>query len=97
MEVLGHERQIEKLKHQPRELVNQNSDIKERKRRGIFLIIFNTLVLPVDTTKIITDVRKGNKHRVVPKLTITVLKLDKRKNQRKLISHFTSYWTRLTG
>ena len=43
---------VRKLTHQPKELVNQNSDINEWKRRGIFLIIFNTPVLPVDTTKI---------------------------------------------
>ena len=35
-----------------KEVVNQNGDIYEWKRRGIFLIIFNTPVLPVDTTKI---------------------------------------------
>ena len=36
MEVLGHARQIEKLTHQPKELVNQNSDTNEWKRRGKF-------------------------------------------------------------
>ena len=46
---------------------------------------------------IITDVNKENKHRVVPKLMITVPKGDKRSNQRKLICHLTNYWTRLTG
>ena len=30
---------------------NQTSDINEGKRRGNFLIIFNTQVLPVDTTR----------------------------------------------
>ena len=44
LEVLGHARRIEKLTHQPKELVNQNGDIDEWKRRGIFLIIFNTPV-----------------------------------------------------
>ena len=34
------------------EVVNQNGDINEWERRGIFLIIFNTPVLPVGTTKI---------------------------------------------
>ena len=38
--------------HQPKELVNQNNDLYERRRRGIFLIIFNTPVMPVDTTKL---------------------------------------------
>ena len=51
LEVLGHARWIEKLTHRAKELVNQNSDINEWKRIGIFLIIFNTPVLPVDTTK----------------------------------------------
>ena len=37
---------------------------------------------------IITDASKANKHRVVPKLMITVPKWDKRNNQRKSISHF---------
>ena len=46
---------------------------------------------------IITDVSKKNKHRVVPKLMITVQKRDKRNNQRKSISHFTKDWTRITG
>ena len=41
-----------KLTHQPKEVVNQNGDINEWKRRGIFLLIFTTPVLPVDTTKI---------------------------------------------
>ena len=35
-----------------KELVNQNGDINEGKLRGIFLIIFNAPVLPVDMTKI---------------------------------------------
>ena len=35
-----------------RACLSENSDIHERKRRGIFLIIFNTPVLPVDTTKL---------------------------------------------
>ena len=52
LEVLGHVLQIEKLTHQPKEFVNQKSDINEWERRGLFLIIFNTPVLPVDTTKI---------------------------------------------
>ena len=46
---------------------------------------------------IIPDVSKENKHRIVPKLMITVPKWNKRNNQRKMISHFTNYWTRLTG
>ena len=41
--------------------------------------------------------KQKNKHRVVPKLMIIVPKWDKRKNQRKLISHFAKYWMRLTG
>ena len=52
LEVLGHAQRIEKLTHQPKELVNQKCDINEWKRRGVFLIIFNTPVLPVDATKI---------------------------------------------
>ena len=50
--ILDLARRIEKLTDQSKELVNQNSDINEWKRRGIFLIIFNTPVLPVDTTRI---------------------------------------------
>ena len=46
---------------------------------------------------IITDVSKKNKHRVVPQLIITVPMLNKRNNQRKLMSHFAKYWIRLTG
>ena len=91
---------VKKLKHQPKELVNQNGDRNEWKWRGIFLIIFNIPVLPVDTTKdqlFITDVSWKNEHRVVPKLMIIVLKWDKRNNQRKLISYFTNYWTRIIG
>ena len=42
LELIDHARQIEKLRHQPEEVVNQNGDINERKRRGIFLYIFNT-------------------------------------------------------
>ena len=34
-----------------KKIVKQNGDINEWKRRGIFLIIFNTPVLPVATTK----------------------------------------------
>ena len=52
LEVFGHAKLIEKLTHQPKEVVNQNGDINEWKRRGFFLIIFNTPLLPVDTTKI---------------------------------------------
>ena len=48
----GHSRQVEELTRQPKEVVNQNGDINEWKRRGIFLLIFTTPVLPVDTTKI---------------------------------------------
>ena len=33
-------RRIEKLRHQPKEVVNQNGDINEWKRRGIFVHIF---------------------------------------------------------
>ena len=68
---------IEKLTHQPKEVVNQNGDINEWKRRGVFLLIFTTPVLPVDTTNnqlIIPDVSKENKHRIVPKLMISVPK-----------------------
>ena len=43
---------IRKLTHQPKKVVNQNGDIKEWKRRGIFLLIYTTPVLPMDTTKI---------------------------------------------
>ena len=46
---------------------------------------------------IITDVSKENKHRIVPKLMITVPKWEKRINRRKSISHFRNYWTRITG
>ena len=49
---LGNARRIEKLTHQPKELVNQNCDKNQWKRRGIFLIISNTPVLPVDRTKL---------------------------------------------
>ena len=52
LKVTGHAQRIEKLTHQRKELVNQKCDINEWKRRGVFLIIFNTPVLPVDTTKI---------------------------------------------
>ena len=55
---------------------NQNSDINEGKRRGNFLIIFNTPVLPVDRTrskKIINDKQK-TKHQVGPKLMLFVPK-----------------------
>ena len=52
LKVLGQAQRIEKLTHQRKELVNQKYDINEWKRRGVFLIIFNTPVLPVDTTKI---------------------------------------------
>ena len=46
---------------------------------------------------IIPDVSKQNNQRIVPKLMISAPKSNKRNNQRKLISHFTNYWTRLTG
>ena len=52
LEVLGHAQRIEKLRHHPKELVNQKCDINEWKRRGVFLIIVNTPILPVDKTKI---------------------------------------------
>ena len=76
-ELLGHARRIEKLTHQPKEVVNQNGDINEWKRRGIFLLILyhprfasgydqNPLIL--------TDVSRENKHRVVPKLMKSVPK-----------------------
>ena len=51
--LLGDAQRIGKLTHQPKQLLNQNGDINEWKRKGIFLTIFNTPVLPVDTTKII--------------------------------------------
>ena len=41
------------LTNQQKEVVNQIGDINEWKRRGMFLITFNTPILPVDTTKII--------------------------------------------
>ena len=41
------------LTKQQKEVVNQIGDINEWKRRGMFLITFNTPNLPVDTTKII--------------------------------------------
>ena len=40
LEIVDHARQIEYLTNQPKPLVNQNSDIKEWKRRGIFPIFF---------------------------------------------------------
>ena len=71
MEVLGHARQIEKLTHQPKDVVNQNGDINEWKRRGIFLLILYhpRFASGYDQNPlIITDVSKENKHRIVPKL-----------------------------
>ena len=50
-EVLGQARQLKKLTNQAKELVNQNIDLNKWKLRGIFLIIFNTPVLPLATTK----------------------------------------------
>ena len=40
LKVLEYARQTENVTHQPKEIVNQNGDINEWKRRGIFLIIF---------------------------------------------------------
>ena len=76
-EVLGHARRIEKLAHQPKEVVNQNGDINEWKRRGIFLLIFYhpRFASGYDQNLlIIIDVSKENKHREVPKLMIIVPK-----------------------
>ena len=51
-----------------------------------------------DQNQLITpDVSQEIKHRVIPKPMITVPKWDKRNNQRKLISHFAKYWTRISG
>ena len=100
LDVLGPALWIEKLTHQPKEVVNQNSDIYEWKRRGIFLLIFYhpRFASGYDQNQLfITDVSKENRHRKVPKLMITVPKWNKRNNQRKLISHFVNYWTRITG
>ena len=44
--------QVEKPIHPPKEVVNQNGDINEWKRRGTFLLICTTPVMPVDTTQI---------------------------------------------
>ena len=77
MEVLDHARQIEELTHQPKELVNQNGDINEWKRRGFFLLIFYhpRFASGYDQNQlVITDVSNENKHRVVPKLMIIVPK-----------------------
>ena len=52
LERIGHARPKKKLTHQPKEFVNQIIDTNEWERRGKFLIIFNTLVLAVDTIKI---------------------------------------------
>ena len=46
---------------------------------------------------IIPNVSKENEHQIVPKLMNAVPKWNKRNIQRKLISHFRNYWTRLTG
>ena len=43
------------------------------------------------------NISKEKKHRIVPRLMITVPKRSKRNNQRKLLSHFLKYWIRLTG
>ena len=75
--MLGHARQIKKLTHQPKEVVNQNGDINEWKRRGIFLLIFYHLRFASGYDQnqlIITDVSKENKRRVVTKVMITVPK-----------------------
>ena len=53
------------------EFVNQNGDIYEQKRRGIFLNLFQHpgFASGYDQNQlIISDVRKKNKHRAVPKL-----------------------------
>ena len=42
LEVSDHARQKKQLRHQPKELVFKNCDKNEWKRRGFFLIIFNT-------------------------------------------------------
>ena len=52
LEVIGNAWRIELLTHQLKKLVNQNGDINEWKQIGFCLNIFNTLILPVDTTKI---------------------------------------------
>ena len=42
LELIDHAQRIEQLIHQPKELLNQNGYINDWKRRGFFLIIFNT-------------------------------------------------------
>ena len=44
----------------------------------------------------ITDVSKQKRQRIVPKLMISVPKWNKRINQRKLMSNFAKFWTRIT-
>ena len=52
LEVLCHARQRKQPTQQLKEVVNQHGDINEWKRKGIFVTIFNTPVLPLDTTKL---------------------------------------------
>ena len=68
---------------QPKEVVNQNGDINEWKRRGIFVLILYhpRFASGYDQNQlIITDVSRENKHRVVPKLMKITPKWSKRIN-----------------
>ena len=70
----------------------------ETKRKILVIFYHPRFASGYDQNQLIKpDVSKKIKHRVVPKLMILVPKGNKRINQRQLISHFTNYWTRLTG
>ena len=63
---------------------------------------FNQFLHPVfsgfdQNQLIICDISWKNNYQAVPKLMIVLPKRDKWNKRRKLISHFTIYWTRLTG